>query len=84
MSTFFHLLLACYAHDIFFYMYTRIVQFPDESQCHGMLCEGLVESVARTMEALHNDSDVQTAAIATLATAMAHGRSSYTLYPVYG
>jgi hypothetical protein len=37
-----------------------------------MLCEGLVESVARTMEALHNDSDVQTAAIATLATAMAH------------
>ena len=41
-----------------------------------MLCEGLVESVARAMEAHHDDTDMQTAAIATLATALAHGRNT--------
>ena len=41
-----------------------------------MLCEGLVESVARTMEAHHDDTDIQTAAITTLATALAHGKNT--------
>ena len=54
----------------------RILCYADESQCHAMLCEGLVESVARAMEAHHDDTDVQTAAIATLATALAHGTNA--------
>ena len=47
----------------------------DVSQCHAMLCEGLLEDVAEAMRAHHDDPDIQAAAIATLATALAHGRA---------
>lgn len=44
-----------------------------------MLCEGLLESVARTMDAHHDDLGVQTAGIAALATALVHGRITVSL-----
>lgn len=53
--------------------------YTDVSQCHAMLCEGLLDSVAKTMEALQDDAGIQAVGIATLATALAHGRNLVSL-----
>ena len=53
--------------------------YADVLQCHAMLCEGLLESVATAMQTHHNDPAIQAAAIATLATALAHGTYYCTL-----